>query len=80
MISRLASILACAPSAIRLQKELIVRWRNADLRTAVDYGINAFAQSYATPDAREAMQAFLETRKPRPVPMDAARGVARGCL
>jgi enoyl-CoA hydratase/carnithine racemase len=59
------SILACAPSAIRLQKELIVRWRNADLRTAVDYGINAFAQSYATPDAREAMQAFLEKRKPR---------------
>src|SRR5262249_19560328 len=28
-------VLACAPSAIRLQKELIVRWRSTDLRTAI---------------------------------------------
>jgi enoyl-CoA hydratase/carnithine racemase len=58
-------ILACAPSAIRLQKELIVRWRNTDLRTAIESGINAFAQSYATDEAREALQAFLEKRPPR---------------
>jgi enoyl-CoA hydratase/carnithine racemase len=58
-------ILACAPSAIRLQKELIVRWRNTDQRTAIAYGINAFAQAYATPDAREAQQAFIEKRPPR---------------
>ena len=55
----------CAPSALRLQKELIIRWRNTDLRSAVEYGINAFAQSYATDEPREAMQAFLEKRKPR---------------
>ena len=58
-------ILACAPSAIRLQKELIIRWRNTDQRTAIAYGINAFAQAYATPDAREAQQAFIEKRPPR---------------
>ena len=58
-------ILACAPSAIRLQKELIIRWRNTDQRTAVAYGINAFAQAYATPDAREAQQAFIEKRPPK---------------
>jgi enoyl-CoA hydratase/carnithine racemase len=58
-------ILQCAPSAIRLQKELIVRWRNTDERTAVQYGINAFAQAYATDEPREAIQAFLDKRAPR---------------
>jgi enoyl-CoA hydratase len=59
------SIIACAPTAIRLQKELIIRWRSTDLRTAIEYGINAFAQSYATGEAREAQSAFLEKRPPR---------------
>src|SRR6266498_3036617 len=58
-------ILECAPAAVRLQKELIIRWRNTDLRSAVEYGINAFAQAYATEEPREAMQAFLDKRKPR---------------
>lgn len=58
-------ILACAPSAVRLQKELIIRWRNTDQRSAIEAGINAFAQAYATGEPREAMQAFLEKRKPR---------------
>ena len=59
------SILAFAPTAVRLQKELIVRWRNTDLRTAIESGINVFAQSYATGEPREAMLAYLEKRKPR---------------
>jgi enoyl-CoA hydratase/carnithine racemase len=59
------SILECAPSAVRLQKELIIRWRNTDLRTAIESGINAFAQSYATGEPREALSAYLEKRKPR---------------
>jgi enoyl-CoA hydratase/carnithine racemase len=58
-------ILACAPTAVRLQKELIIRWRNTDLRSAIDFGINAFAQAYATGEPREAMQAFLDKRPPR---------------
>ena len=58
-------IVACAPAAIRLQKELIIRWRNTDLRSAIEAGINAFAQSYATDEPREAMRAFLEKREPR---------------
>ena len=58
-------ILECAPGAVRLQKELIIRWRNTDQRTAIEYGVNALAQAYATPEPREAMQAFLEKRKPR---------------
>jgi len=59
------AVLACAPAAVRLQKELMIRWRNADLRSAIEYGVNAFAMAYATGDAREAMRAFLEKRAPR---------------
>jgi enoyl-CoA hydratase/carnithine racemase len=58
-------ILAGAPSAIRLQKELMIRWRSTDLVTAVEYGVNAFAVSYASPDAAEGLRAFLEKRRPR---------------
>ena len=58
-------VLACAPAAVRLQKELIIRWRNTNLRSAVEFGIDAFAQAYATEEPREAMQAFLDKRTPR---------------
>jgi enoyl-CoA hydratase/carnithine racemase len=61
-------ILDCAPTAVRLQKELIVRWRNTDQRTAVEYGVNAFAQSFATGEPREAMDAYLGKRRPRFAP------------
>ena len=58
-------ILACGPEAIRLQKELIVRWRATDLATAVRYGINAFAAAYATDEPYQGMSAFLEKRAPK---------------
>jgi len=58
-------ILACAPTAVRIQKELLNRWRHTDLPTAIEYGINAFATSYATGEPREAMTAFLEKRPPK---------------
>jgi enoyl-CoA hydratase/carnithine racemase len=60
-----APVLAAAPAAIRLQKELIVRWRNTDEQSAVHFGINAFAQAYATGEPREAVAAYLEKRPPR---------------
>ena len=58
-------ILACGPSAIRLQKELMVRWRYTDLASAIYYGIDAFASAYATDEPREGARAFLEKRAPR---------------
>lgn len=60
-----ARIVAAAPGAIRLQKELVIRWRQTDLATAVRYGINAFAQSYSTDEAREGAEAFLGKRAPK---------------
>ncbi len=64
-VELMAKILACSPAAVRLQKELMVRWRNTDQSSAIHHGINTFAQTYATDEPREAMQAFLEKRKPR---------------
>ena len=60
-----AQITACAPTAIRLQKELMIAWRSTDLRTAVSFGINAFATAYASGEPREGATAFLEKRPPR---------------
>jgi enoyl-CoA hydratase/carnithine racemase len=60
-----AAIVAAAPGAVRLQKELIIRWRESDLTTAVRAGIAAFAASYATGEPHEGATAFLEKRRPR---------------
>jgi enoyl-CoA hydratase len=57
-------VLACAPGAIRLQKELMIRWRQTDLASAVRFGINAFATAYATGEPQEGARAFLEKRPP----------------
>jgi enoyl-CoA hydratase len=57
-------ILRCGPNAIRLQKELIIRWRNADLRTAISAGVDAFGRAFTTDEPRSAMQAFLDKRSP----------------
>lgn len=63
--SMVGAITACAPGAVRLQKQLIVRWRESDLPGAVRAGIAAFAAAYATAEPREGAAAFLEKRPPR---------------
>jgi enoyl-CoA hydratase/carnithine racemase len=60
-----ARLLACGPTATRLQKRLIVEWRETDLRSAVRAGIEAFAEAYATGEPREGATAFLDKRAPR---------------
>jgi enoyl-CoA hydratase len=59
------AISAAAPNAVRLQKELIVRWRERDLPAATRAGIPAFAAAYETGEPREGAAAFLEKRPPR---------------
>ena len=61
----LAHLRACGPRAVRLQKQLMIRWRESDLGTAVRAGIDAFAAAYATGEPREGAAAFLEKRAPR---------------
>jgi enoyl-CoA hydratase/carnithine racemase len=58
-------LLRCAPGAVRLQKELIIRWRETDLPSAVQAGVNAFATAYASTEPREGAEAFLAKRAPR---------------
>jgi len=61
----LVRLSACGPQAVRLQKQLMIRWRESDLGTAVRAGIDAFAAAYATDEPREGAAAFLEKRPPR---------------
>jgi enoyl-CoA hydratase len=63
--SMVATITACAPGAVRLQKQLIVRWRESDLPSAIRAGIAAFAAAYASGEPREGATAFLDKRPPR---------------
>lgn len=56
---------ACGPQAVRLQKQLMVRWRHTDLATAIADGVEAFVAAYATGEPREGAAAFLEKRPPR---------------
>lgn len=65
VVAMVDRVLACAPAAVRLQKELMLRWKYTDLATAIEYGINAFATSYATDEPQEGARAFLEKRAPR---------------
>lgn len=58
-------ILAAGPAAIRLQKELIIRWRETDLSSAIAHGVDAFAAAYAGDEPREGAMAFLEKRRPK---------------
>lgn len=58
-------ILAGGPRAIRLQKELMLRWRYTDLATAVRQGIDAFADAYTSNEPAEGAAAFLAKRPPK---------------
>lgn len=60
-----ARVVTAGPAAVRLQKELIVRWRETDLTSAVRLGIQAFATAYTGDEPREGARAFLDKRPPR---------------
>ncbi len=55
----LEAIVAAGPQAVRLQKALIRKWETSRLDEAVEAGIDAFAQAYATDEPRRLMEAFL---------------------
>jgi enoyl-CoA hydratase/carnithine racemase len=61
LVSRIVS---AGPAAVRLQKELIIRWRETDLPSAIRLSFHAFATAYAGDEPREGTRAFLEKRAP----------------
>src|SRR5262245_45647705 len=58
-------VLACAPGAIRLQKQLMRRWEDMPLRPAIEAGIDSFATAISNGEPAIAMRAFLERQSAR---------------
>ena len=56
------SILRAGPHAIRLQKRLIQQWERLPLEEAIEAGIEAFAEAYASEEPVQRMQGFLKRR------------------
>ena len=59
-----ASILSCAPSALRMTKELLHTIAASALPAQLDAGMAVSAAARETTDAREGLAAFLGKRKP----------------
>jgi enoyl-CoA hydratase len=62
----LASLLACGPRALRLQKRLFGDWERMATTDAARAGVQAFADAYDTDEPRRLMEAFLARRGQRP--------------
>jgi enoyl-CoA hydratase len=61
----LGKLLTSAPRAVRLQKRLIRRWEDLPLAAAVQAGIDAFAEAYATDEPAAVMREFLAAQQKR---------------
>jgi enoyl-CoA hydratase len=58
-------LLTSAPRAVRLQKRLIRQWEDLPLAAAVEAGIDAFAEAYASEEPKLAMRKFLDGKMAR---------------
>jgi enoyl-CoA hydratase/carnithine racemase len=58
-------VLACAPGAVRLQKELIRAWEEMPLRAAIEAGIDSFTTAIRSGEPAIVMRAFLERERAR---------------
>lgn len=56
-------ICAAGPAAIRLQKALMREWEELPLSEAVERSIDFLAEGFASGEARERMEAFLNRRR-----------------
>ena len=59
----IASLLACGPRAVRIQKRLIADWDRMSTTDGVRAGIEAFVEAYRTDEPRRLMTAFLDRRR-----------------
>ena len=59
----LASLLACGPHAVRLQKRLVIDWDRMSTTDGARAGIQAYVDAYRTDEPRRLMTAFLERRR-----------------
>ena len=61
----LDSILAAGPAAIRSQKALLRRWAQLDLESAIEVGMDFFADAYRTDEPHRRMRGFLNAKLKR---------------
>jgi enoyl-CoA hydratase len=61
----LASLLACGPHALRIQKRLVIDWDRMSTTDAARAGIQAYVDAYRTDEPHRLMTAFLDRRRRR---------------
>ncbi len=59
----IASLLACGPRAVRIQKRLIMDWDRMSVTDGARAGIQAYVEAYRTDEPNRLMTAFLERRR-----------------
>ena len=59
----LDGILASGPQAVRLQKALIADWERSSLETAIQLGIERFAEAWLTDEPQRMMRTFMTRRR-----------------
>jgi len=58
-----ASLLECAPQALRAQKDLIRLWEELPLKESVDLSIGVFGRSFLTGEPQRLMQGFVDRKR-----------------
>jgi enoyl-CoA hydratase/carnithine racemase len=58
-----ASLLACGPRAVRIQKRLIIDWDRMSVTDGARAGIQAYVDSYRSDEPHRLMTAFVNRRK-----------------
>ncbi|MCG6206748.1 enoyl-CoA hydratase [Rhodopseudomonas sp. HC1] len=61
--SLVASLLACAPQALRSQKALLAAWHDMPLGDAVAHSVGVFGQAYLTGEPQRLMGEFLQRKR-----------------
>jgi enoyl-CoA hydratase len=58
-----ATLLECAPEALRAQKDLIRQWEELPLKQAIDVSIGVFGRSFLTGEPQRLMQGFIDRKR-----------------
>jgi enoyl-CoA hydratase len=58
-----ATLLECAPQALRAQKDLIRQWEELPLKQAVDVSIGVFGRSFLSGEPQRLMQGFIDRKR-----------------
>jgi enoyl-CoA hydratase/carnithine racemase len=61
--STVASLLECAPEALRAQKALLKQWEELPLTESVNLSIGVFGEAYLTGEPQRLMQGFIDRKR-----------------